>query len=151
MARSSRQAKIIEIINKDEIDTQEELVIALKQAGFDVTQATISRDIKELGLFKVAGEQKKYKYAIVENDNLAYVNKINNLFKELVLNACTISNQVVIKTLKGSIEIVAEVIDRLAMTNVLGCVFGTDTVLVITENEFSAKLVLSRINEILEK
>ena len=151
MARSSRQAKIIEIINKDEIDTQEELVIALKQAGFDVTQATISRDIKELGLFKVAGEQKKYKYAIVENDNLAYVNKINNLFKELVLNACTISNQVVIKTLKGSVEIVAEVIDRLAMTNVLGCVFGTDTVLVITENEFSAKLVLSRINEILEK
>lgn len=151
MARSSRQAKIIEIINKDEIDTQEELVIALKQAGFDVTQATISRDIKELGLFKVAGEQKKYKYAIVENDNLAYVNKINNLFKEIVLNACTISNQVVIKTLKGSVEIVAEVIDRLAMTNVLGCVFGTDTVLVITENEFSAKLVLSRINEILEK
>ena len=151
MARSSRQAKIIEIINKDEIDTQEELVIALKQAGFDVTQATISRDIKELGLFKVAGEQKKYKYAIVENDNLAYVNKINNLFKELFLNACTISNQVVIKTLKGSVEIVAEVIDRLAMTNVLGCVFGTDTVLVITENEFSAKLVLSRINEILEK
>lgn len=151
MARSSRQAKIIEIINKDEIDTQEELVIALKQAGFDVTQATISRDIKELGLFKVAGEQKKYKYAIVENDNLAYVNKINNLFKEIVLNASTISNQVVIKTLKGSVEIVAEVIDRLAMTNVLGCVFGTDTVLVITENEFSAKLVLSRINEILEK
>ena len=151
MARSSRQAKIIEIINKDEIDTQEELVIALKQAGFDVTQATISRDIKELGLFKVAGEQKKYKYAIVENDNLAYVNKINNLFKEIVLNASSISNQVVIKTLKGSVEIVAEVIDRLAMTNVLGCVFGTDTVLVITENEFSAKLVLSRINEILEK
>ena len=149
MARSSRQAKIIEIINKNEIDTQEELVTALKKSGFNVTQATISRDIKELGLFKVSGEQKKYKYAIVENENLGYVNKINNLFKDVVISAQAIMNQVVIKTIKGSAGIVAEVVDRLAMTNVLGCVFGVDTVLVITESEISAKLVLARINEIL--
>ena len=65
MARNSRQSKILDIITNQEIETQEELVDALRKAEFDVTQATISRDIKELGLIKILSDSKKYKYAIV--------------------------------------------------------------------------------------
>ena len=70
MARNSRQSKILDIITNQEIETQEELVDALRKAEFDVTQATISRDIKELGLIKILSDSKKYKYAIVSSNLL---------------------------------------------------------------------------------
>ena len=71
MARSVRQSKIIEIISNNEIETQDELVNALKDAGFDITQATISRDIKELGLIKIVGNSKKYKYAFISKISIS--------------------------------------------------------------------------------
>ncbi len=147
MARTARQAKIIEIINKSEIDTQDELVNALKDAGFKVTQATISRDIKDLGLFKVAGEKKKYKYAIVEGDNHGYAGKINTIFKESMLSVVAVNNQVVVKTLKGVANVIGSVIDKLTISQVLGVVYGDDTILLITENAESANIVVERIKE----
>ncbi|MBO5103256.1 MAG: arginine repressor [Clostridia bacterium] len=150
MARSTRQSKIIEIINRDEIDTQDELVSALKEAGFNVTQATISRDIKELGLFKVSGERKKYKYAVVDNENRSFTNKINDIFKEAVLSIKSVLNQVVIKALRGTTGAVCSIVDRMAMTAVLGCVCGEDTVLIITESEEAAVQVQKRLTDHLE-
>lgn len=147
MARTSRQAKIIEIINKFEIDTQDELVVALKDAGFNVTQATISRDIKDLGLFKVAGEQKKYKYAIVEGDSHGYAGKINTIFKESVLSVTAACNQVVIKTLKGVANVIGSVIDKLSIATVLGIVYGEDTILLITPDNAGADIAVEKIKE----
>lgn len=147
MARTARQAKIIEIINQSEVDTQDELVSALKEAGFKVTQATISRDIKDLGLFKVAGEQKKYKYAIVEGDSHGYAGKMNTIFKESVLSVNAVNNFVVIKTLKGLANIVSSVIDKLAIASILGVTYGDDTILIITANDDSAENVLAKIKE----
>lgn len=147
MARTSRQAKIIELINKNEIDTQDELVGALKDAGFLVTQATISRDIKDLGLFKVAGEQKKYRYAIVEGDGRGYAGKINTIFKESVLSVVAVCNQVVVRTLRGVASIIAAVIDKQSIPNVLGIVNGEDTVLLIAADAREAAGIVERFKE----
>lgn len=149
MARSVRQSKIIEIINKQEIETQDELVEALKDAGFSITQATISRDIKELCLFKVAGEKKKYKYAFVDNDDRTFTTKANEIYKSVVLSVVTISNQVIVKTVRGTTDAVATVIDRLSITAVLGIVTGEDTVLVIAESENSAMQIKQRLENML--
>ena len=147
MAMTTRQAKIIEIINREEIDTQDELVNALNEAGFKVTQATISRDIKDLGLFKVAGDKKKYKYAIVEGDNHGYAGKINTIFKESMLSIKAVSNQVVVKTLKGVANVIGSVFDKLAIAQVLDICYGDDTILLIAEDSESAQIVVERIKE----
>ena len=87
MARSSRQSKILELISTKEIETQDELVTELKNLNFDITQATISRDIKELRIIKIlSSETGKYKYAVVENENQAVSNKYILVFKEAVIS-----------------------------------------------------------------
>ena len=102
MARSARQSKILELISTKEIETQDELVAALRAANFDITQATISRDIKELGLIKIlSAETGKYKYSIVDNGEQAVSNKYINVFKEAVISIKTAQNLSVIKTIKG--------------------------------------------------
>ena len=149
MARSVRQSKIIEIINKQEIETQDELVDALKSAGFDVTQATISRDIKELGLFKIAGKSKKYRYAFVDNEDRNFNSKANEMYKSVVLSIANTLNQVVVKTIRGTTLAVAGVVDRLAITSILGIVTGDDTILIITDSEENAKQVKMRLEDLL--
>ena len=89
MARNSRQSKILELISLKEIETQDELVKELKDADYDVTQATISRDIKELGLIKIMSESKKYKYAIVNTTTQTLSNKCLTIYKECVKTAKT--------------------------------------------------------------
>lgn len=149
MARSSRQSKIIEIISNSEIDTQEDLVGALCQSGFDVTQATISRDIKELGLIKIVGEKKKYRYAFVGNDDKVGTNKVANIFKEAVMWVKNINNMVVIKTLRGTASAVGNFVDRLAIEHTMGCVYGDDTVMIIVDNLEQAPKISARLSEIL--
>ncbi len=149
MARTIRQSKIIEIINKQEIETQDELVKALRAEGFNVTQATISRDIKELCLFKISGEKKKYRYAFVESEYKNLNSKTNEVYRNVVLAINQLLNQVVVKTIKGTAEAVAGVIDKMAMTTILGCVAGQDTVLVITTSENDAIEVKERLTEML--
>ncbi len=145
MARSARQSKIIEIISANEVETQEELVSALCLAGFDVTQATISRDIKELGLIKIAGERKKYRYSFVGNDDKVGTNKALNIFKQAVFSVKYASNLVVLKTLRGTSSAVANFIDRLSIEHTLGCVYGDDTVMLIAENSDFAQKICNRL------
>lgn len=149
MARSVRQSKIIEIINKQEIETQDELVEALKQAGFKVTQATISRDIKELCLFKISGETKKYRYSFVDNEDRTISSKTNDVFKNVVLSVTPVFNQVLVKTIRGTSESVALVVDKLGMSSVIGCVSGSDALLIVTDSAESAVEVCERLNELL--
>ncbi|MBQ7977302.1 MAG: arginine repressor [Clostridia bacterium] len=149
MARSVRQSKIIEIINKQEIETQDELVEALKQAGFKVTQATISRDIKELCLFKISGETKKYRYSFVDSEDRTISSKTNDVFKNVVLSITPVFNQVLVKTIRGTSESVALVVDKLGMSSVIGCVSGSDALLIVTDSAESAVEVCERLNELL--
>ena len=131
MARSVRQSKILELISVKEIETQDELVECLRSANFDITQATISRDIKELGLTKILTNSGKYKYAIVGSDEQQISNKFVSIFREAVISAKAVLNIVVVKTLKGMGEGVCSFIDKLNLTELVGAVNGDDTVMLI--------------------
>ncbi len=142
MARSTRQSKILELISVKEIETQDELVEQLRAADFEITQATISRDIKELGLIKILSQESgKYKYALVDsNENGLFTNKNIMIFKEAVLSIKAISNLCVIKTIKGMASAVCGLIDKLNLDSILGAVNGDDTIMAIfPSNEFATE------------
>lgn len=135
MARSLRQSKILELISTREIETQDELVTQLKNAGFDVTQATISRDIKELGLIKVIGSEGKYKYALVDSGEQGVSNKNINLFRTCVISVKTLNNICIIKTIKQFASGICSLIDKLNLVDVLGASCGDDSVMVYFSDE----------------
>jgi len=149
MARNSRQSKILELISLQEIETQEELVSALRDANFDVTQATISRDIKELGLIKILTDSKKYKYAVVNSTTQALSNKCLNIFKECVISIKNASNLTVVKAIKGTAGMVSSLIDQLSLSQILGCTYGDDTVLIVSSDNDDAYFVKDKLNSLL--
>lgn len=149
MARSLRQSKILEIIANNEIETQDELVQALRNLNYDVTQATVSRDIKELGLIKILSDSKKYKYAYVETNEQQVSNKIVGIYKEVVISVKTAQNLVVIKTLKGFASSISQYIDKMNIDKIMGTVYGDDTVMCIAENNFDAEIVYEKLINIL--
>ena len=149
MARNSRQSKILELISTNEIETQEELVSSLKDANFDVTQATISRDIKELGLIKILTDSKKYKYAVVSSSVQALSNKCLNIFKECVISVKSAMNLTIVKVIKGTAGMVSNLIDQLSMSQILGCTYGDDTVMIITNDQDDAYFVRDKLNSLL--
>ena len=150
MARNSRQSKILELISLQEIETQEELVSALKDANFDVTQATISRDIKELGLIKILSDSKKYKYAVVSSSTQALSNKCLNIFKECVISVKSAINLTIIKAIKGTAGMVCSLVDQLSLSQILGCTYGDDTVLIVTADEGDSEFVKDKLNSLLD-
>ncbi len=135
MARSLRQSKILELISTHEIEKQEELVELLRQANFDITQATISRDIKELGLIKIMSPNKKYKYAYIETATEQNISsKYVNIFKESVLSFRLMNNVLMIKTIKGLASAVNSFIDKIGIEDIIGSVYGEDTVTLYFED-----------------
>jgi len=151
MARTSRQSKILDFISRKEIETQEELVDELRRANVEVTQATVSRDIKELGLIKILSETtRKYFYATERSGDAALSIKMANMFRESVISINRANNLVVIKTLSGSANAAGSVIDRLDIDGVLGCIAGDDTVLAIVSSDEKAAAAINRLNEIMQ-
>ncbi len=150
MARSVRQSKILELISTREIETQDELVALLREAKFDITQATISRDIKELGLIKIlSADSGKYKYAIVENGEQAVSNKYISIFKEAVISIRPAQNLVVLKTIKTMAGAICGLIDKLNLDGVLGAVAGDDTVMIIFPTSLNAEESAKSINKMI--
>lgn len=147
MARQGRQLKLLEIIAHKEIETQFELAAALEEAGYKVTQATISRDIKELGLIKILTDDKKYKYFYVEGSNQNISSKLIALFKESVLSVHESLNLVVVKTLSGSANTAALLLDKLNLPMVLGTVAGDDTIVVISRSVEEVSCIINKIKE----
>ena len=141
MARSTRQSKILELISVNEIETQDELVAQLRAANFDITQATISRDIKELGLIKILSQESgKYKYSLVETTEGVVSNKNIIIFKESVISIKTAQNLCVIKTIKGMASAICGLIDKLNLDSLMGAVNGDDTIMVIfPTNDFAVR------------
>ncbi len=149
MARNSRQSKILDIITNQEIETQEELVDALRKAEFDVTQATISRDIKELGLIKILSDSKKYKYAIVSSNQQSISNKCLSIFKECLISIKQAQNIAVVKVLRGTAGMVASFIDQTSMPTILGITYGDDTVMVVCQNNEDCLATIDKLNEMI--
>lgn len=138
MPRSARQSKILELISIYEICTQDELVAKLRELNFDITQATVSRDIKELGLIKkISNETGKSKYVFPENASSSS-NKYLYILKESTISVKAIKNLVVIKTLRGLAGSILEVIDSYNIEDCLGIVSGIDTVMMIFSNNEDA-------------
>lgn len=147
MMRSGRHTTILDIISKMEIETQEELCAELNKQNYKVTQATVSRDIKELRLFKVAGVEKKYKYAYIDEGLNRISPKMQNLFRECVLSMRPAMNQVVIKTLRGNGSNAGMIVDKLNFQEIVGSIAGDDTLLIVTESPEQANIVVEKLNE----
>ena len=147
MARSSRQSKILEIIKAKEIETQDDLVRELRALNFDITQATISRDIKELGLIKIMTDDKKYKYAYVDSSEQQVSGKYMGIYKEAIISIKNAQNLVVIKTLKGVANAISSFVDKLNLKSVLGTTYGDETVMVICPNNAEAVDVCEKITD----
>lgn len=147
MQRNARQAMILEIISKQDIETQDELCLELLKRNFNVTQATVSRDIKDLKLYKVAGTTKKYKYAYIEGDGDAVNNKMRNLFRECVQSINWANNIIVIKTMRGNGSTAGAFIDMLQYKEIIGTVAGDDTVLIVVDSNENTPDVVLRLKD----
>ena len=145
MLRNARHAKILEIITDKEIETQEELCAELNALNYVVTQATISRDIRDLRLFKVAGTKKKYRYTYISEDECEISPKMKNLFRDCVVSVNYAQNLVVIKTLTGNGANAGTVVDKLNYQEVIGSVAGDDTLLVVCKDTDTACAVVEKI------
>ena len=150
MLRSSRHAKILEIITRQEIETQEELCAELNKLNFVVTQATISRDIRDLHLFKVAGVEKKYRYAYINESEGEISAKMRNLFRDCVITVKCAQNLVLVKTLSGNGSNAGSVVDKLGYPEIVGSVAGDDTLLIVCSDNESAESVMAKISEFIK-
>ena len=140
--RYSRQNKIVELINNYEIDTQEKLVTMLRECGYEVTQATISRDIKELQLVKTLTSSGKYKYTVHKSQDLPVSERFVKIFRETITSVNASGNIVVVKTLSGCANAAGEAIDTSNFEHIIGSLAGDNTLLLIAESPDNVPKIL---------
>lgn len=148
MMRNARQTKILELIEEKEIETQVELCQELASARFKVTQATVSRDVRELGLYKVAGIEKRYRYTAIKKKEGNLPDRMRALFESGVESVLAVGNLVITKTIAGYGANAGAVIDYLGFQEVLGSISGDDTVLSVCPTSEDAEVVCNRLNSI---
>lgn len=148
--KTVRQVAILDIIEKQEIETQEELASALNARGIRVTQATVSRDIKELRLLKVLTPSGKYKYATGDQADNNLTDRFIRMLAESLLSVSSANNLIVVKTLSGSANVAAEALDSMHWPEVLGTLAGDNTVLMIIRSNEETLTVTSRIREMVK-
>lgn len=148
--KTVRQVAILDIIEKQEIETQEELASALNARGIRVTQATVSRDIKELRLLKVLTPSGKYKYATGDQADNNLTDRFIRMLAQSLLSVSSANNLIVVKTLSGSANVAAEALDSMHWPEVLGTLAGDNTVLLIIRSNEETITVTSRIREMMK-
>jgi len=149
--KSQRQAKILEIISNKNVETQEQLLAELQDAGFRGTQATVSRDIKELRIVKELTSLGTYRYTTSSSElNGTFSARLNTIFRECVVNFDYAQNIIVIRTLPGLANAAASAIDAMNLNAVVGCLAGDDTVLLILRDVDSARSFCDEIHEMLK-
>ena len=146
--KSNRHERIIEIISTQDIETQEELARILREEGYEVTQATISRDIRQLKLTKVSLSNGHQKYALTKNDT-SFADKYTRIMKDSFISADTAQNLVVIRTVSGMAMTAGAALDNMNLTGFMGCVAGDDTVLVVARNNEEAAAFLRELKSII--
>lgn len=146
----NRHAKILELIDNYDIETQDELVEKLKEHGMDVTQATVSRDIKELRLVKVTNEEGRSKYKAMNNDPGVVSDKLITILRGGYVSSDYANNILVIKTLPGMAQAVASAIDSLGWEDIVGTIAGDDTIMIVTRAERIAEELQERFTALLK-
>lgn len=147
----ARHAKILETINNKDIETQEELAEELRKSGIDVTQATVSRDIKELKLIKVLSDNGKYKYASISSTENMLSDKLVAIFTQTVLLIDYVNNTVVVRTISGSAPAAAEAIDSLNWDGIVGTLAGDNTVFILARNNEKAEEIVGKLKKLINE
>ena len=148
--KSARHEKIIELIQQHDIDTQEELAARLNSAGFKVTQATVSRDIRALKLTKVAGKDGKSRYAVLSGAAVELGDKYTRVLHDALTSIDVGQNMIVIRTVPGMAMGVAAALDALNWKEILGSIAGDDTVMYVARENEQAQNVAERLKGILK-
>ena len=133
-----RQSKILELIRENDIETQEMLADLLNKAGFNVTQATVSRDIRELKLTKATMQSGKQKYVATAKESYFVTERLNRVFRDGIVSIDYAQNIVVIKTLVGMAMAVAAALDSMENSEIMGTIAGDDTIFCVVKNESKA-------------
>ncbi len=148
--KNDRQAMILEIIGRENIETQEQLLTRLQARGFRCTQATISRDIKQLHLIKEPVGQGVYKYAVSGNRaTLNVAAKLRTIFRECIVSIDYAQNIVVVKTMPGLANGACSALDNMDMSDIVGSLAGDDTALLVMRNTEAAELLCQEIKDML--
>lgn len=149
MNKGQRHIKIRDIITNNDIETQDELVDALKAAGFNVTQATVSRDIKELHLVKVPLMDGRYKYSLPADQRFNPLQKLKRTLIDAFVKIDSAGHLLVMKTLPGNAMAIGALIDHLDWHEILGTICGDDTCLIICRSPEDTELITNRFLEML--
>jgi len=148
--KTVRHALIMQLIDSMKIETQEELAEELKKRGMAVTQATVSRDIKELRLIKELSEEGHYKYTASERGDRGQNNRFIRIFVESVISILPAGNLIVIRTLSASASAAAEAIDNLRWPEIVGTLAGDNTIFVALQSDEKVELVSDRFRELMK-
>ena len=148
--KTARHAKIIEIINKYNIETQEELADKLNEAGFQVTQATVSRDIRELKLMKISENGERQRYVVFQNKEGWKSEKYIRVLRDGFVSMDMAQNILVIKTASGMAMAVALALDELHWNEIVGCVAGDDTVMCAIRTVDDTLITMDKFNKVLQ-
>ena len=147
----NRHAKIVELINKYQIETQEELADYLNQNGFRVTQATVSRDIRDLKLTKVPADNGKQKYAVLQSGQNDLGEKYIRILNDGFLSMDMVQNILVIKTVSGMAMAVAAALDAMKWNEIVGCIAGDDTIMCAVRSVDDTIILMEKIRKLLKK
>ncbi len=145
MIKSDRQQKITELITAYNISTQTELTNRLIMAGFDVTQATISRDLQEMRVIKTMLPDGTYKYSATGDGEIKINDKLQTVFEQCLISVDYAINIVVLKTMSGAAQAVGYALDSFTWEEIVGSIAGDDTIMIVVRNEKSAKQLVSKL------
>lgn len=148
--KTKRQTKMLELIKKHDIETQEELSDYLQKEGYQVTQATVSRDIRELKLTKVAMSNGRQRYAALTEANEDLSEKYTRVFRDAFVSMDMAQNILVIKTVSGMAMAVAAAIDAMHLHEIVGCIAGDDTIMCAVRSVDDTIAVMSRLRKLVE-
>ena len=146
--KTRRQAKILELIQRNDVETQEELSAYLVREGFQVTQATVSRDIRELKLTKIAMDNGKQKYAVITDADSGMMEKYARVLREGFISMDLAKNIVVIKTVSGMAGAVCAAIDAMKFQEMVGSIAGDDTIICIISDDEEAVKIMKKLRKI---
>ncbi len=149
--KTRRQAKILELIQRNDVETQEELSAYLVREGFQVTQATVSRDIRELKLTKIAMDNGKQKYAVITDADSGMMEKYARVLREGFISMDLAKNIVVIKTVSGMAGAVCAAIDAMKFQEMVGSIAGDDTIICIIRDDEEAVKIMKKLRKIVGK
>jgi transcriptional regulator of arginine metabolism len=149
--KKKRHQKIVDILDKYDVETQEELAGYLREAGFSVTQATVSRDIRDLKLSKVLTKDGKQKYVILKQEDGYMSERYVRVLREGFFSMEMAQNILVVKTVAGMAMAVAAAIDALKFPEVVGCIAGDDTIMIAVRTVDDTKRLMEKIHSLIEK